>query len=101
LGKIAVTNVGGVQGDRWILRQVRRFLSKPSRISRYPNRMSVEIEPAVRPSEALEQPASEKSRGTRDQDALAAQLLPQRFRSREDVIEIACQPVRCFCVTHG
>ena len=96
-----MANVGGVQGDRWILRQVRRLLSKPSRISRYPNRMSVEIEPAVRPGEALEQPASEKSRGPRDQDALAAQLLPQRLGAREDVVKIACQPVRCFCVTHG
>jgi hypothetical protein len=34
MGKIAVTNVGGVQGDRWILRQVRRYLSEMSRISR-------------------------------------------------------------------
>jgi hypothetical protein len=62
--------------------------------------MSVEIEPVVRPGETLEQPASEKSSGARDQDALAAQLLPQRLRSREDAIEIVRQPVCRFCVGH-
>jgi hypothetical protein len=34
--------------------------------------MSAKIKPAVRPREAFKQPASEKSSGTRDQDALAA-----------------------------
>src|ERR1017187_7294305 len=34
LRKIAVANVGGVQGDCRIIRQVRRFLSEYSRMSR-------------------------------------------------------------------
>src|ERR1700675_206781 len=63
--------------------------------------MSVEIEPAVCPDETFEQPASEKSRGTSDQDALAAQLLPQRLGARDDVVEIVRQPVCRFCVGHG
>src|ERR1700674_3762320 len=63
--------------------------------------MSVEIEPAVCPDETFEQPASEKSRGTCDQDALAAQLLPQRLGSREDAVEIVRQSVCCSCVAHG
>jgi histidine ammonia-lyase len=62
--------------------------------------MSAKIQPAIRPGETFEQPASEKSRGTRDQDALSAQLLPQRLGAREDVIEIVRQPVCRFCVAH-
>src|ERR1700730_7453682 len=63
--------------------------------------MSVEIEPAVCVDETFEQPASEKSRGTSDQDALAAQLLPQRLGARDDAVEIVRQPVCRFCVAHG
>jgi hypothetical protein len=63
--------------------------------------MSVEIKPAVHPGETLEQPASEKSRGARDQDALAAQLLPQGLGLREDAIEIVRQPVCRFYVAHA
>ena len=61
------------------------------------NGMGVEIQPPVCPGKTFEQPASEKSGGAGDQDALAAQFLPQRLGAREDVVEIVRQPV-CSCV---
>src|ERR1700730_2015957 len=63
--------------------------------------MSAQSKPAVRPGNTLEQPASEKPRGTSDQDALAAQLLPQRLGARDDGVEIVRQPVCRSCVAHG
>src|ERR1700694_5906039 len=62
--------------------------------------MSAQSKPAVRPGKTLEQPASEKPRGTSDQDALAAHLLPQRLGAREDAVEIVRQPVCRFCAAH-
>jgi hypothetical protein len=43
----------------------------------------------IRPGETLEQPASEKSSGARDQDALAPQFLPHGLGSLDNIVEIA------------
>src|ERR1019366_3898528 len=93
LGELVVPNVRGMEADRRIGGQVRRFLRECSRISRQRNGVCAEIQPSVRPSEALEQPAPKEARGASDEDALAAQVAPQRLGAREDVIEIFSQTV--------
>jgi hypothetical protein len=69
LGKIAATNVGGVQGNRGIAGEVRRFLRERLRMPRDCDGARVKIQPPVCPGETLEQPAAKESRGARDQDA--------------------------------
>ena len=77
---------------------MRRFSVSSSGCREKPDRASIKIQSAVRPGKTFEQPASEKSGGARDQDALAAQFLPQGLGSLEDAVEILSQPICHGCL---
>jgi len=89
LGKIAMPNIGGVECNCGVPRQVRRRLRKLFGMSRQSYRVSIKMEATICPNEALEQPASKKPCGARNQDALTAQVPPERLRARQNVLEIA------------
>src|SRR5208282_4925850 len=90
--KIAVANVGSMQGNGWILREVRGFFPEGGGMTAQADKTGVKMQTAVGPGKTFEQPATKESGGAGDQDALAAKLLPQRLGSLDNVVEVGCQP---------
>jgi hypothetical protein len=83
-------NVPHVQPDGGVARQVRRLLRERLWVSCQHHRLGAQTKPVVCPGEALQQPAAEEARAARDEDALAAQLIPQALGVGQDVIEVVC-----------
>jgi hypothetical protein len=88
LGKLEITYIPPMQGNRCLRGKMGNFGVKGLWITSQADQLCPQPKLFVGMSECFKEPDPEETRGTGDEDPTPAELLPQRTRMREHMLQI-------------